>query len=253
MFYKRSPPYTGQSGADGARRRIRLYFQAVKRAAGGGRPGALLAPRLHFCPSMQRKLNIRIGFAAGVASALALIFAPAGSTFAQQVEEPRAQIPAQHAKAVADFEGRVKAYARLREGLEDRLPKLPKESTPEQIQAHKTAFEEMVRAARADARPGHIFTPAVATYIRMAIRREFGGRERQELRETVLEADTKGVPLRVNYTYPETKELVEMPPTLLLRLPQLPKQVRYRFVGRNLLLVDRENGLIVDFMRNAVP
>jgi hypothetical protein len=38
-----------------------------------------------------------------------------------------------------------------------------------------------------------------------------------------------------------------------LRLPQLPKQLRYRFVRQNLLLVDRENGLIVDYMTNALP
>jgi hypothetical protein len=38
-----------------------------------------------------------------------------------------------------------------------------------------------------------------------------------------------------------------MPPPLLLRLPQLPKQVRYR-----LLLVDRENGLMVDYMTNVL-
>ena len=44
-----------------------------------------------------------------------------------------------------------------------------------------------------------------------------------------------------------------MPPYLLPKLPQLPKQVKYRFVGRNLLLVDRENGLIVDYMTNALP
>ena len=44
-----------------------------------------------------------------------------------------------------------------------------------------------------------------------------------------------------------------MAPTLLLRLPQLPKQLRYRFVGHNLLLIDRENGLIVDYMTKALP
>lgn len=59
--------------------------------------------------------------------------------------------------------------------------------------------------------------------------------------------------LRVNYPYPEADELIEMPPTLLLKLPQLPKQVKYRYVGRSLLLVDRENGLIVDFMTGALP
>jgi hypothetical protein len=59
--------------------------------------------------------------------------------------------------------------------------------------------------------------------------------------------------LRVNYPYPEVNEQLEMPPNLLLRLPQLPKQIRYRFVGRNMLLVDRENGLILDYMTEAIP
>ena len=44
-----------------------------------------------------------------------------------------------------------------------------------------------------------------------------------------------------------------MPPTLLLRLPQLPKQVKYRFVRNNLFLVDRENALILDFMTEVLP
>ncbi|HLM02369.1 MAG TPA: hypothetical protein VK400_15060, partial [Pyrinomonadaceae bacterium] len=72
-------------------------------------------------------------------------------------------------------------------------------------------------------------------------------------RESVLEADTKGVAVKINFPYPDSKEQVEMPPRLLLNLPQLPKQLRYRFVGINLLLLDRENGLIVDYMTNALP
>ncbi|HVF57447.1 MAG TPA: hypothetical protein VM934_14935 [Pyrinomonadaceae bacterium] len=110
-----------------------------------------------------------------------------------------------------------------------------------------------MRAARVNAKPGEIFTPDIAAHIRTTIKTQFKGKAMQELRETVLEADTKGVPLRVNYPYPETKELVEMPPTLLLKLPRLPKQLRYRFVGRNMLLVDRENSLIVDYMLDALP
>ena len=47
---------------------------------------------------------------------------------------------------------RAKAYSKLREDLEDKLPKLPKESTPEQITAHKKTFQGMVRSARAGAR-----------------------------------------------------------------------------------------------------
>ncbi len=176
----------------------------------------------------------------------------AQQTAAQQ-PDPLDSLPEKERAIVVAFRERVKDYAKLRESIEARMPKLPKESTPEQIQAHKTEFEERVRTARAGAKPGELFTPDIAAFIRATIKAEYKGTERKELRETVLEADTKGVPLRVNYAYPETKELVEMPPTLLLKLPTLPKQVRYRFVGRNLLLVDRENGLIVDYMLDALP
>jgi DNA integrity scanning protein DisA with diadenylate cyclase activity len=152
------------------------------------------------------------------------------------------------------FEKRVKDYASLRESLEEKMPKLSKEAKPEEIETHKKQFQERVRAARAGAKHGEIFTPEAQALIRRIIKDEFKGRERAEFRDTVLkEAEIKAVPLRVNYPYPEGGELLEMPATLLLRLPQLPKQVRYRFVGRNFLLVDRENGLIVDYMTNALP
>jgi hypothetical protein len=157
-------------------------------------------------------------------------------------------------QVVEAFEKRAKDYAKMREALEEKMPKLSKEAKAEEIQTHKTQFQERVRAARAGAKRGDVFTPEAATLIRAMIKDEFKGRERVEFRETLLkEAENKAVPLRVNYPYPESQELLEMPPTLLLRLPQLPKQLRYRFVRSNLLLVDRENGLIVDYMTNALP
>lgn len=177
----------------------------------------------------------------------------AGSAFAQQTQAATGGAETVKTIEAAAFEGRVKHYSTLREGLEATLPKLPKDATPEQITAHKAAFQELVRQARAGAKQGDIFTPEAAQLIRAAIREEFKGRERAELREAVFEAGLQGVAVRVNNTYPESKELLEMPPTLLLRLPQLTKHVRYRFVGPNLLLVDRENGLIVDYMTNALP
>lgn len=155
---------------------------------------------------------------------------------------------------VKAFEKRAKDYSKMREALEEKMPKLSKEAKPEEIENHKKQFQDRVRAARASAKRGDVFSPEATTVIRRMIKEEFKGRERVELRDTVLrESDTKAVPLRVNYPYPESQELLEMPPTLLLRLPQLPKQLRYRFVSRSLLLVDRENGLIVDYMTNALP
>ncbi len=156
-------------------------------------------------------------------------------------------------KIVDDVEERAEDYVELRERVRKCLPKLSDESTQAEIASHKTAFQKGVQAARNGAKNGEIFTPAAVALIRGIIKSEFKGWERNELRKTVLEADTKGVPLKINLIYPESKELVEMSPTLLLALPQLPKQLRYRFIGRSLVILDRDNSLIVDLMREALP
>jgi len=205
---------------------------------------------------MKHKIKIR----AALASALLALFsmlshasAIAAFSFDTFNQESQGDVSAKDKMAIAAFEKRVKEYVSLRETLEDRMPKLAAQSTPEQIEAHKTAFEETVRKARMGARQGDVFSPEIAKYIRLTIRNEFKGEDLKKLREAVLEAETKGVRLKVNYPYPDDKELTEIPATLLLKLPQLPKQVKYRFVNRNMLLVDRENGLIVDYMFDALP
>ena len=202
---------------------------------------------------MRERLNAAAFLAVTLGLALASAPPLAVTCFAQ-AEGARVSLPAATQQMVAAFEKRVREYVDMRERLEEGLPTLSKEARPEEIEKHKTAFQGLVRSARAGARQGDVFTPDAAAFIRAVIRDEFRGRERQELREEVLvEAENKAVPLRVNYPYPETEELLEMPPTLLLRLPQLPKQVKYRFVRNNLFLVDRENGLIVDYMTDVFP
>lgn len=179
-----------------------------------------------------------------------------GAARAQQqtTAAPQQVAPApKHAAAFAEFEARVKDYVAMREAIEAKMPKLSKDAKPEEIEAHKTEFQDAVRSARVGAKQGDLFAAALAAHIREVIKSETKPKEKQEVRETVLESEVKAVPVRVNYPYPESEELLEMPPTLLLKLPQLPKQVRYRYVGRSLLLVDRENGLIVDFMPDALP
>lgn len=195
-------------------------------------------------------------FVAGLALTLLVPCAPVCASYTRAGQSRgagAAGVSPGHARAFEGFEARVKEYVALRERLEDELPKLPKDATAEQIEAHKNSFQQAVRAARSSARPGDLFTPEVARHVRAVIKSETRPRERREVRETVLGSEVKGVTLRVNHPYPETEELLEMPPALLLKLPQLPKQVKYRYVGRSLLLVDRENGLIIDFMPDALP
>lgn len=154
---------------------------------------------------------------------------------------------------IDDFNRHVKDYLKQRQRVKAKLQSISKDATPEQIDAYQKSFVEALRAMRAGTKAGYIFNKETADYLRTIIKTEFPPREKAEIREVVLEADTKGVPLRVNYPYPETKELTQMPPTLLLKLPQLPKELKYRYVGRHLTLIDSDNGLIVDYMLNALP
>lgn len=187
---------------------------------------------------------------------VALLAAAPPSAFSQTpgaTAAAQATVAPKHRAAFAAFEARVKEYVTLREGIEAKMPKLSKDAKPEEIEEHKVEFQKAVQAARTSARQGDLFVPELAAHIREVIKSELKPTTKQEVRETVKESEVKAVPVRVNYPYPDTEELLEMPPTLLLRLPQLPKQVKYRYVGRNMLLVDRENGLILDFMTDALP
>ena len=206
-------------------------------------------------PMKPMKQKIKKGTVS--AAVVLMLFLPiplrAGTAFIQQ-PNGSARSSADDKQAIAAFENRVKEYVKLRNQVKQKIPKLSKKSTPEEIQANKKAFVAALAAARANAKPGDLFTPDVADYIRATLKREFKGTDRKEVRKIVLDAETKiPVPLKVNYTYPDPKEFTEMPPTLLLRLPRLPKQLKYRYVGRNLLLVDTDNNLIIDYMLDALP
>src|SRR5215210_450053 len=196
----------------------------------------------------------RATYVALIALASCLIVTQASPVVFAQAQGSRVSLSAAERQTASTFEQRVREYVDMRERLEERLPKLSKDARPEEIERHKRDFQELVRSARTGAKPGDIFTPEAVALIRAIISDEYKGRERAELREEILvEAETKAVPARVNYPYPETQELLEMPATLLLRLPQLPKQVKYRFVRNNLFLVDRENALILDIMPEVFP
>lgn len=180
---------------------------------------------------------------------------------ASSSEQVRAQKPIdttptlteQEKKLFANFNQRVKDYLEQRKAAAKQLPSLSKEATPAEIEAYQKKFVDRLRAMRAGTKPGYIFIPEFTAYVRTTITTEFPPKAKTEIKQTALEAENKAVPLKINYPYPESQEFTEMPPTLLLKLPTLPKEVKFRFVRRHLLLVDSDNGLIVDYAMNAMP
>src|SRR3954471_12822328 len=79
------------------------------------------------------------------------------------------------AKALAGFLERVNQYATLHLKLENTLPKLSKESTPEQVDAHQRKLALLIQDARKDAKQGDIFTPESQAVVKKLIGGIFSG------------------------------------------------------------------------------
>ncbi len=57
----------------------------------------------------------------------------------------------------------------------------------------------------------------------------------------------------MNEPYPDGVPHTTLPPTLLLKFPQLPDQVAYRIVVRDLILLDAEANLVIDRIPDIFP
>ena len=67
-----------------------------------------------------------------------------------------------------------------------------------------------------------------------------------------LATPAQDVRLQVNARYPASEPLQTIPPNLLANLPQLPEDMEYRVVGKDLVLRDVDANIIVDFIPNAI-
>ena len=153
------------------------------------------------------------------------------------------------------FNDRVQAYVKMQKNLEASLSTLKPTKDVAKIVDHEHALTKKITDARRGARQGDIFTHEVTERFRKIIRREFLGPEGRLARRTIRQDEPSKIVghLHVNDVYPEEIPLTTMPPTLLSKLPQLPPELAYRIVGRDLTLKDTKTGLIVDLIPNAIP
>ncbi len=156
------------------------------------------------------------------------------------------------AALVADFQKRVKEYADLREKLKQTLPTLAEQAPPEDIQQHQRALERLLARARGGAKRGDIFTQPIRAYFRRQLSRVFSGPDGVRARRTIMDENPRTIRLRVSSRYPDGAVLTNMPPQLLLLLPALPPQLEYRFVGEDLVLLDLESAMVVDYINEAI-
>jgi hypothetical protein len=168
--------------------------------------------------------------------------------------EKETKPPDPTAAAFADFHKRVDGYMTLRKRLVDSVGELDPTRSQAEIATRAAELGQAIIAARAQAKPGDIFTPEIATILATLIKEEYRRRADTvlETREDQQDELPDFVP-EVNQIYPTTYPLATFPPALLPLLPPLPDDVEYRVVQHYLVLRDVEANVIIDFMPNAVP
>jgi hypothetical protein len=157
------------------------------------------------------------------------------------------------ARIFQEFAKRVEEYAKLQKQAKREVPPIGADATPAMISNYQSAIAAAIQAARANALEGDIFFPEVRSEFRRIIALEFGGPAGAGARALITEDTPRKIFLRVNASYPEEWPLAAVPPSLLMNLPGLPPELEYRFVNRDLILLDTSANLIVDFMRDVVP
>jgi hypothetical protein len=157
------------------------------------------------------------------------------------------------AAALATMNDRLKGYVALHKEIEEGLPRLADNATPEQIDKNQRAFEQKIRAARKTVKQGAIFTPEAEKVIRRLMAAIFDGPEGRQLIASILDENPVGLKLTVNMRYPDTVPISTVPPEVLQALPKLSEDLEYRFIGRHLILLDAHAHVIADYIDNALP
>jgi len=175
----------------------------------------------------------------------------ASGTAKEEVDTPRTS---RDERALKEFADRVQAYAKLHQEQEALLPPLEPTAQQAKIVAHQRALASKIRASRLKSKEGDIFTlPISQQFLRLTLA-AFQGTSGRHARATIEHGEpVKLFRIRVNDTYPEGVPLTTVPPPLLINLPQLPEEVEYRIINRDLILLDVKANLIVDFIRKAIP
>jgi hypothetical protein len=156
-------------------------------------------------------------------------------------------------QAIAEFEKSIGAYVQLRDKVTAPIKSVPRDASPQELEADQALIRRGVTSARAGARAGDIFLPAFQVYLRRRLVEVFSRPDGKLVRASILAENPLGTPVRINGAYPETIPLTTMPPQLLEALPRLPSDLEFRFVGDRLILFDSHAHLIIDYIDRALP
>ena len=151
------------------------------------------------------------------------------------------------AETTAEFLRRVQEYDALRRRLEVGLPPLVVTTNADEIESFEHQLADRIRHARGKRR-GQLFTAPMEGQLK----RMLDSHADPGTVSTIMDDGPGEFDIDVNETYSKKYALATMPVKLLLLLPDLPKDLEYRFVGRHFVLRDARANIIIDEIPYAI-
>jgi hypothetical protein len=152
--------------------------------------------------------------------------------------------------ATKAFLDRIAEYIKFHNNVQKTVPPLDETADPAKISAREKALGEMLIKMRPNAKQGDFFIKEYQPFLAEIIKEDFAKRSLADRKALIVELP-KGVKVGVNQFYPTTLPLATFPPNLLKVLPDLPPELEYRIVGRDLILRDVKGNVVVDIMPNV--
>jgi hypothetical protein len=156
------------------------------------------------------------------------------------------------AAVLADFKSRIDAYMKLRKEAVKDAPRLKETKDPAKIRAAQDAMSIHIRAARANATHGDIFTPEITATFRRLLSPELKGDDGRDAKAIIKDDAPTNVTFKVNAKYPEGAPVPTVPASLLVNLPTLPEPLQFRIIEKHLILLDEDADVIVDYALNII-
>jgi hypothetical protein len=186
--------------------------------------------------------------------ALALMLSSTSAPTASE-QQPATAKPAEldgRGAATKAFLDRIQEYVSFHNNVEKMVPPLGETKSPDQIAKREAALGAALIKQRPDAKEGDFFVKDYQPHLIAIIKQDFAKRSAADRKALVVELP-KNVKIGVNMLYPTTLPLATFPANLLKVLPELPKEIEYRIVGRHLILRDTTGNVIIDIMRDVIP
>ena len=159
-------------------------------------------------------------------------------------------------RALTEFDARIDHYVALHRRLERSLPAEQTFDDWEEMSEARDDLADAIRQARPNARPGDIFSPGFREVVTRRVE-ETLARVNYDVGTVLGAINQEVVPggprIKVNGRFPWEHVGAAMWPALLQVLPALPPELEYRFVNRDLVLIDTHAGLVVDVLKEALP